>query len=287
MQGYLDEMIDADAPVAPPILGDWTADFGYYAGRELVRTCDFTAVFAANDQMALGLLHAFRDAGLRRARRRQRGRLRRRTGGGTLLAAADHRAAGLPRARPALRGAAAARWPTTQVAELGRPARAVAGGSRLHRSGPALTPSASRLGKHRRGLVDEAIARRFQCDRSHRWPERVKARSPVRKRHRSRHAWRPLSHGSSAECACGRVRPSWRWSNHQGVPRRQGALRRQPDGARRRDPRDLRRERRRQVDPDEGAVRGLPVRHLHRRRSSTRARSASSATSAPASTPAS
>ena len=65
MQGYLDAMIDAEAPVAPPILGDWTADFGYYAGRELVRTCDFTAVFAANDQMAIGLLHAFRDAGLK------------------------------------------------------------------------------------------------------------------------------------------------------------------------------------------------------------------------------
>jgi DNA-binding LacI/PurR family transcriptional regulator len=64
MQGYLDEMIEAEAAVAPPILGDWTADFGYYAGREMVRTCDFTAVFAANDQMALGLLHAFRDAGL-------------------------------------------------------------------------------------------------------------------------------------------------------------------------------------------------------------------------------
>lgn len=64
MQGYLDEMIEADVPVAPPILGDWTPDFGYYAGRELVRTCDFSAVFAANDQMAIGLLHAFRDAGL-------------------------------------------------------------------------------------------------------------------------------------------------------------------------------------------------------------------------------
>jgi DNA-binding LacI/PurR family transcriptional regulator len=64
MQGFLDAMIDADMPVAAPILGDWTSDFGYYAGRELVRTCDFTAVFAANDQMALGLIHAFRDAGL-------------------------------------------------------------------------------------------------------------------------------------------------------------------------------------------------------------------------------
>ncbi len=64
MQGYLDEMIEADQPVAAPILGDWTADFGYYAGRELVRSRDFTAVFAGNDLMALGLLHAFRDAGL-------------------------------------------------------------------------------------------------------------------------------------------------------------------------------------------------------------------------------
>ena len=64
MQGYLDEMIEADQVVAAPVLGDWTADFGYYAGRELARTCDLTAVFAANDQMALGLMHAFRDIGL-------------------------------------------------------------------------------------------------------------------------------------------------------------------------------------------------------------------------------
>ena len=64
MQGYLDEMIEADQPVLAPVLGDWTADFGYYAGRELARTAGFTAVFAANDQMALGLVHAFRDAGL-------------------------------------------------------------------------------------------------------------------------------------------------------------------------------------------------------------------------------
>ena len=64
MQGYLDEMIEGDEPVIAPVLGDWTSDFGYYAGRELARTADFTAVFAANDQMALGLVHAFRDAGL-------------------------------------------------------------------------------------------------------------------------------------------------------------------------------------------------------------------------------
>jgi DNA-binding LacI/PurR family transcriptional regulator len=64
MQGFLDEMNAWDAATTAPILGDWTADFGYFAGQELLRIRDFTAVFASNDQMALGLLHAFRDGGL-------------------------------------------------------------------------------------------------------------------------------------------------------------------------------------------------------------------------------
>ncbi|HEY0258634.1 MAG TPA: LacI family DNA-binding transcriptional regulator [Lacisediminihabitans sp.] len=64
MTGFLDEMIEADLTVRAPILGDWTVDFGYEVGRELTRFRDFTAVFAANDLMALGLIHAFRDAGL-------------------------------------------------------------------------------------------------------------------------------------------------------------------------------------------------------------------------------
>jgi DNA-binding LacI/PurR family transcriptional regulator len=64
MRGFLDEIGDAELRTHPPILGDWTADFGHRAGRELARFRDFTAVFAANDQMALGLLHAFREAGL-------------------------------------------------------------------------------------------------------------------------------------------------------------------------------------------------------------------------------
>jgi DNA-binding LacI/PurR family transcriptional regulator len=49
--------------VTPPILGDWTAAFGHHAGQELARTGGFTAVFSSNDQMALGLIHAFRSAG--------------------------------------------------------------------------------------------------------------------------------------------------------------------------------------------------------------------------------
>jgi DNA-binding LacI/PurR family transcriptional regulator len=64
MHGFLLEMGDMDIPVTAPILGDWTADFGYHAGRELFGRHDFTAVFSSNDQMALGLMHAARDAGL-------------------------------------------------------------------------------------------------------------------------------------------------------------------------------------------------------------------------------
>jgi DNA-binding LacI/PurR family transcriptional regulator len=64
MRGFLEEMSASDLPTTAPILGDWTADFGYYAGRELLRVRDFTAIFSSNDQMALGLLHAIRDEGL-------------------------------------------------------------------------------------------------------------------------------------------------------------------------------------------------------------------------------
>ena len=64
MRGFLDAIDDADLAQHSPILGDWTADFGYYAGRELAWHLDFTAVFAATDEMAIGPMHAFRDAGL-------------------------------------------------------------------------------------------------------------------------------------------------------------------------------------------------------------------------------
>jgi DNA-binding LacI/PurR family transcriptional regulator len=64
MRGFLEEMGARDVPTTAPILGDWTADFGYHAGRELLRVRDFTAIFSSNDQMALGLMHAIRDAGL-------------------------------------------------------------------------------------------------------------------------------------------------------------------------------------------------------------------------------
>ncbi|MFF4052347.1 LacI family DNA-binding transcriptional regulator [Streptomyces chartreusis] len=53
----------AGAAVPTPLIGDWSADSGYELGRQLARRTDVTAVFASNDQMALGLLHALHEAG--------------------------------------------------------------------------------------------------------------------------------------------------------------------------------------------------------------------------------
>lgn len=63
MRGYLAEMDAQDLAPRPPVLGDWTAQFGYEAGLELLRTEDATAVFAGNDHMALGFMHAVRAIG--------------------------------------------------------------------------------------------------------------------------------------------------------------------------------------------------------------------------------
>ncbi|MFK4761772.1 LacI family DNA-binding transcriptional regulator [Microbacterium sp. ZW T5_45] len=65
MRGYLEALREADLPTFPPIRGDWTVDFGFFAGQELSRRRDFTAVFAANDLMAIGLMHGFRVSGIR------------------------------------------------------------------------------------------------------------------------------------------------------------------------------------------------------------------------------
>lgn len=50
----------------PPLLnGDWSAASGYGAGRALAADPAVTAVFAAGDEMAIGLIHALREAGRR------------------------------------------------------------------------------------------------------------------------------------------------------------------------------------------------------------------------------
>ncbi|WP_027345124.1 LacI family DNA-binding transcriptional regulator [Hamadaea tsunoensis] len=65
MQGWREALEQAAAPVPLPILGDWSASSGYAAGRSLAVDPTVTAVFCANDHMALGLLRALHEAGRR------------------------------------------------------------------------------------------------------------------------------------------------------------------------------------------------------------------------------
>lgn len=53
----------AGRPVPDVVRGDWTAASGYAAGQALARDPGVTAVFSANDQMAVGLLRALHEAG--------------------------------------------------------------------------------------------------------------------------------------------------------------------------------------------------------------------------------
>jgi DNA-binding LacI/PurR family transcriptional regulator len=55
----------AGRTVPPVLVGDWSAASGYAHGRRLAADPSVTAVFAANDQMALGLIHALHEAGRR------------------------------------------------------------------------------------------------------------------------------------------------------------------------------------------------------------------------------
>ena len=58
------ETLRAAGREEPPVRrGDWSAESGYRAGLELAQEPSCTAVFAANDQMALGLLRAFHERG--------------------------------------------------------------------------------------------------------------------------------------------------------------------------------------------------------------------------------
>ncbi|MDQ1130349.1 LacI family DNA-binding transcriptional regulator [Microbacterium sp. SORGH_AS_0888] len=52
-------------PVPPVFTGDWTPESGYRIGRELLEIPEVTAVFAANDQMALGAIRAMHESGRR------------------------------------------------------------------------------------------------------------------------------------------------------------------------------------------------------------------------------
>ncbi|MEV0090947.1 LacI family DNA-binding transcriptional regulator [Streptomyces sp. NPDC050738] len=58
-------LTESGCEVPQPVRGDWSAESGYRAGLVLAEQADCTAVFAANDQMALGLLRALHERGRR------------------------------------------------------------------------------------------------------------------------------------------------------------------------------------------------------------------------------
>ncbi|MEU3033401.1 LacI family DNA-binding transcriptional regulator [Streptomyces griseoaurantiacus] len=58
-------LTEAGRELPPIVRGDWSAESGYRAGRELAVREECTAVFAANDQMALGLLRVLHEHGRR------------------------------------------------------------------------------------------------------------------------------------------------------------------------------------------------------------------------------
>lgn len=70
--GWRSELEEWGAELPAPLRGDWTPASGQEAGRRLLDRAGNstagvaapTAVFAANDQMALGFLHALHDAGI-------------------------------------------------------------------------------------------------------------------------------------------------------------------------------------------------------------------------------
>ena len=61
--GWLDAHARRGVPPGPELSGDWTARSGYEAGLRIIEDPSVTAVFAANDAMALGVLKALHEGG--------------------------------------------------------------------------------------------------------------------------------------------------------------------------------------------------------------------------------
>ena len=63
MEGWRAVLESAEVPVPPPLFGDWSVRSGYELGGLLAQDRDVTAIFAANDEMALGVMRAMFEAG--------------------------------------------------------------------------------------------------------------------------------------------------------------------------------------------------------------------------------
>ena len=64
LRGWRDVLAEHGLVAPPPLVGDWSPASGYAFGRALAGRRRFTAVFSANDQMALGAIHALTGADL-------------------------------------------------------------------------------------------------------------------------------------------------------------------------------------------------------------------------------
>lgn len=64
-EAWSETLTGAGRDVPPPLSGDWSAESGYRCGQQIAGRGGVSAVFAANDQMALGVLRALHEAGLR------------------------------------------------------------------------------------------------------------------------------------------------------------------------------------------------------------------------------
>ncbi|MGJ6967729.1 LacI family DNA-binding transcriptional regulator [Streptosporangium sp. G11] len=65
IDGWREVLTAAGRPVPELLSGDWSPRSGYEAGLRLAATSGVSAVFVANDQMALGALRAFAELGVR------------------------------------------------------------------------------------------------------------------------------------------------------------------------------------------------------------------------------
>lgn len=63
--GWREALEGRGLSVVEPLRGDWSAQSGYEAGTRLARDRSMTAVYVANDTMALGVIEALHDAGRR------------------------------------------------------------------------------------------------------------------------------------------------------------------------------------------------------------------------------
>jgi DNA-binding LacI/PurR family transcriptional regulator len=63
VDGWRATLEAAGAEVPPVLVGDWSPRSGYRIGQQLAEDQDVTAIFVANDQMALGVLRAMHERG--------------------------------------------------------------------------------------------------------------------------------------------------------------------------------------------------------------------------------